>query len=579
MRTWPAWGFTGGVDGFGSAGTGRTPRPRLSQCGGEWSQIGMEPDWDVIVVGAGLAGLAAATTAAREGARVVVLEAHQPGGRARTVEREGFTLNMGAHALYVGGVGMAVLRSLGIEPAGAPPPLARYQALRAGATHLLPTSPATLIRTDLIGARSKAQLVGVLGRLPRVKTDLLVGTSMAEWVSGLRLRPDAEAVVRALIRIGTYTDDVEGLSADAGVAQLQLAAKGGVRYLHGGWSQLVDSLRTGLDVRTASPVTAVEPVGRIVDVRTGEGTLSASSVVLATGGPAAVRRLLPVDPGWGDLGPPVTAACLDLGVSRVPTPGYILSLDDPVYVNVQSPPARQSPGGQAVVAAIRYGARDAVTDRAQLEDLVAAAGVRADEVVTRRFLADMSVSGSLPRVRNGGLAGRPDVTDTGTAGVVMAGDWVGQPRAPRRRLAGQRPACRSPRRASAFRRRQDGAVTIQPPPDPVDLFERERPRLVGLAYRMLGTVSDAEDVVQTVWFRWDKLVPGEIERPGAWLTTVTTRIALDHLRAARRRRESYVGPWLPEPLVGDPLAGGSDRVGTTGRRNRLSSRSRSASGS
>jgi RNA polymerase sigma-70 factor (ECF subfamily) len=86
---------------------------------------------------------------------------------------------------------------------------------------------------------------------------------------------------------------------------------------------------------------------------------------------------------------------------------------------------------------------------------------------------------------------------------------------------------------------------------PADLFERERPRLVGLAYRMLGTVADAEDVVQDTWFRWRALRPGEAVRPEAWLTTVTTRIALDHLRTARRRREAYVGPWLPEPLVED----------------------------
>jgi RNA polymerase sigma-70 factor, ECF subfamily len=85
--------------------------------------------------------------------------------------------------------------------------------------------------------------------------------------------------------------------------------------------------------------------------------------------------------------------------------------------------------------------------------------------------------------------------------------------------------------------------------EPVDVFERERPRLVGLAYRMLGTVSDAEDVVQDAWLRWRTVEPGQVVRPEAWLTTVTTRIALDHIRSARRRREAYVGSWLPEPLV------------------------------
>jgi phytoene dehydrogenase-like protein len=385
----------------------------------------MDTKWDVIVVGAGLAGLAAAATAGRAGSRVLVLEAHQPGGRARTVERQEFVLNMGAHALYVGGAGMSVLTSLGINPVGAPPPLARYQALSSGRRHLLPTGPSTLFRTTLIGPRSKAQLIGMLGRLPRVDPEPLRGTSLADWLSGFRLRPDVDAVVRALVRLSTYTDDLEGFSADAGIAQLQLAARGGVLYLDGGWAQLIEALSVGLEIRTGVHVTAIDRTGSHVDVLTAEGTLSAPSVVLAAGTPQAIGHLLPVDPGWGDLGAPVTAACLDLGVSRVPSPGYVLSIDDPIYVNVQAPPARQAPDGQAVVAAIRYGARGAAEDRDQLEGLVAEAGVRAEDVVTRRFLAAMTVSGTLPRARNGGLPGRPSITATGIPGVVMAGDWVG----------------------------------------------------------------------------------------------------------------------------------------------------------
>ncbi len=94
-------------------------------------------------------------------------------------------------------------------------------------------------------------------------------------------------------------------------------------------------------------------------------------------------------------------------------------------------------------------------------------------------------------------------------------------------------------------------MTVAHPASPTDLFEGERRHLLGLAYRMLGTVGDAEDVVQEAWLRWQAVPEGSIERPGAWLTTVTTRLALDHLRAARRRRESYVGPWLPEPVATD----------------------------
>lgn len=91
------------------------------------------------------------------------------------------------------------------------------------------------------------------------------------------------------------------------------------------------------------------------------------------------------------------------------------------------------------------------------------------------------------------------------------------------------------------------------PQVPHDLFTVERPRLVGLAYRMLGSVSDAEDVVQDVWLRWQAADRDGIDRAQAWLTTVTSRVALDLLRSKRRQesRETYIGPWLPEPILFD----------------------------
>jgi RNA polymerase sigma-70 factor (ECF subfamily) len=86
--------------------------------------------------------------------------------------------------------------------------------------------------------------------------------------------------------------------------------------------------------------------------------------------------------------------------------------------------------------------------------------------------------------------------------------------------------------------------------DRPDAFEAERGRLVGLAYRMLGSMADAEDVVQDAWLRWRRTDPASIERSAAWLTTVVSRLALDRLRSAQHQREVYVGPWLPEPVLG-----------------------------
>jgi RNA polymerase sigma-70 factor (ECF subfamily) len=82
-----------------------------------------------------------------------------------------------------------------------------------------------------------------------------------------------------------------------------------------------------------------------------------------------------------------------------------------------------------------------------------------------------------------------------------------------------------------------------------ETFEALRPRLFGIGYRMLGVRADAEDVVQEAWLRWQAADPAGLQSAEAWLVTVTTRLAIDRLRAAKAEREAYVGWWLPEPLV------------------------------
>ncbi|GAB3410978.1 sigma-70 family RNA polymerase sigma factor family protein [Flindersiella endophytica] len=87
--------------------------------------------------------------------------------------------------------------------------------------------------------------------------------------------------------------------------------------------------------------------------------------------------------------------------------------------------------------------------------------------------------------------------------------------------------------------------------DPTDVFEEHRPLLLGLAYRLLGSMWDAEDAVQEGFLRWMGADRSEIREPRAFLVTVVSRIALDQLKSARVTREAYTGPWLPEPVASD----------------------------
>ena len=85
--------------------------------------------------------------------------------------------------------------------------------------------------------------------------------------------------------------------------------------------------------------------------------------------------------------------------------------------------------------------------------------------------------------------------------------------------------------------------------DPAAAFEPHRARLLGLAYRMLGSMAEAEDAVQEAYLRWHAADRSRIDEPRAFLMTTTTRLCLDVLKSARARREEYVGPWLPDPVI------------------------------
>src|ERR1700731_4888931 len=95
------------------------------------------------------------------------------------------------------------------------------------------------------------------------------------------------------------------------------------------------------------------------------------------------------------------------------------------------------------------------------------------------------------------------------------------------------------------------------PDDGLSAFAGARSRLFGIAYRMLGSAAEAEDIVQDVWLRWQATNRSVVESPPAFLATTTTRMCINFSQSAQSRRETYVGPWLPEPVdtSSDPALG------------------------
>ena len=386
-------------------------------------------DADVVVVGAGLGGLVAATVAARAGASVALCDVRAPGGRARSEEREGFVLNQGPHALYRAGAGAGVLGRLGVELSGSPPHrvVSGYNDA-TGELALLPTSAGSLLRSPVLGLCDKVRFARLLTTLPKRQPASFASLSAAQWIGSLGLSPQGAGVISALTRVATYACDLELIAADGAIAQLQLALEG-VLYLDGGWQSLVDGLvgaATSAGVSMLEGERAVAVEGRAdgtFEVRTPTRMLQAASVVVASGSPTAARGLLPQAPPW-QLGAPATAACLDLALDRVPSTRVAYGLDEALYLSTHGPAAHLAPPGAAVVHVMRYGARSSPEDRAQLWALARRCGIDERDVVVQRFLHEMTVCHALPRPGSG-LLGRPAIDATGTEGVFLAGDWVG----------------------------------------------------------------------------------------------------------------------------------------------------------
>ena len=391
----------------------------------------------VVVVGAGLAGLAAGAAAAGQGAGVVVVDAQRPGGRARTTQRGAVAWNQGPHALYLGGEASRVLAALGVRPTGGAPFVAGGRLETGGRLHVLPGGAATLARSTALRPRSRVQLGRLLAGLGRIAPAAVAGRSTNAWFDALGLHDDARGVVAALVRVATYTADHDLLPAEVALAQLRLARRG-VLYLDDGFGQLVAGVRgaaerAGATVLDHDPVVevAATPGGWMVATASGRRWV-APAVVLAAGGALACAALLPAGPGrpgaWAAAGPDARVACLGVVTRRRPDPPLVFGVDEPLYLSTHCPPARLAPDGLVVVEVMRYRTTaetgDRHGDRAQLEGLLGRAGVAPDDVVDARYLHDMPAVRGVPDPAVG-LAGRPPVAVGGADGLFVAGDWAG----------------------------------------------------------------------------------------------------------------------------------------------------------
>jgi phytoene dehydrogenase-like protein len=309
---------------------------------------------DIIIVGGGLAGLAAATWCAREGLRVQVLErARELGGRATTHVHAGHAINQGGHALYAGGAAARAFAELGVPFAGHAPPTSGGIAIARGALHRLPAGIVSILATDLFGFGAKieaARALAAIARQDQSRRDDLADVTWRAWVDGLGVRPEVRDVLDAFARVTTYANAPDRASAGATIAQIRRGIDPGVLYLDGGWQTLVSGLeraaeRAGATIARGAPVVSIRrDAGALTAVCTGGERIAAHAAIVCTG-PAAARSIL----GDGALGGclPLHAACLDVGLAELPRPDrlFALGIDRPTYFSVHSASARLAETG------------------------------------------------------------------------------------------------------------------------------------------------------------------------------------------------------------------------------------------
>jgi phytoene dehydrogenase-like protein len=416
---------------------------------------------DIVIIGAGIAGLTAAIYLAREGRSVTIFEkSSTAGGRARTLNTDGFYFTQGPHALYLSGARAKILEEIGIRYTGKPPPIPQY-LVKDDAIYPQIGGLRSLLTTKLLkGFRSKLEAIGFFTSLKKMDFTKFQNITLQQWLNENINSIELAELITTLCRVATYANDSMIQSAGTALGQLQLAASAGVLYLDKGWQTIVNGLieqaqKAKVKIITGKRIVNIQELREERSKKLNELNFSNTKLqILLSDG----NRIIPLkliiaaspnvvydlfkdkkiqvvsDIHIKEIGP-VMASCLDIALSNLPHSDrpVAFAIDKPLYLSVHSMTAKLTPGKNngELVHVMKYQSAfekpDPENDRLELEHFldIVQPGWR-KVVIKKRFLPNMIVYNALVTAAQGGLKGRPDIKLQNIENVYIVGDWIGQ---------------------------------------------------------------------------------------------------------------------------------------------------------
>ncbi|WP_028401963.1 phytoene desaturase family protein [Ectobacillus panaciterrae] len=396
--------------------------------------------FDVAIIGGGLAGLTASIYLARKGKKVAILEkSDRFGGRSITTNKNGICMNLGAHALYRGGEAMSIFNELGVTIEGAIP-TTQAQGIWKNHVYTIPTNFRSILSSSLLSWPGKINFSNLMLKLGKIDLNAIPAVSLSEWAEKEVSDPMVRHLFYALCRTTTYTYAPRLQLARPILKQIQRSMKDSVLYVDGGWETIIAKLRkeasdAGVELLQNKNVIEIEHNGHILRIRCSNGELFEVSVTIVTAPPTEACRIVKRAEEtslhiWKEQALPVTAACLDLGLRKLPNPihQFVLGLDQPLFFTNQSRAAKLSEDGTIVVSLIKYHdptlqPSDPQADKIQLEDTMDLLhpGWR-EELVERQYLSKITVVYDFPHM---GRTEKPGPAVPQIQGLYVAGDWAG----------------------------------------------------------------------------------------------------------------------------------------------------------